>query len=78
MDKSQMTLKEVVEAKQAAEATIRRHTEAALAKFEERTGLCPNAVNIHLMDVSLIGRRPRRYAINSVRLEVMINERLFL
>jgi len=77
-DKSQMTLKEVVEAKQAAEATIRGAVEMALNRFKERTGLCANATNVHLMDVTKFGGSPREYVVDSVDIEVMINDRLFL
>jgi len=77
-DKSQMTLKEVVDAKLAAEATIRNSIEMALKRFRGRTGLSANSVNVFLADVTPMGKDNREYVIDSVNLEVMINDRLFL
>ena len=61
-----MDVHQVRAARREMEAAIRGAVIGAMSSFEEKTGLCPESINIYLVDVSTFCDSDKRYTVAEV------------
>jgi len=59
-------IEELLLAKKAMEREIHSAISRELGKFWERTGYCPEAISVELLDITSVDAKSRRYMVNKV------------
>lgn len=62
-----MDIEKIRAARQEMEAEIREAVNLAMSAFHVKTGMCPERIDVSLVDVTRIAERERRYLVGEVR-----------
>lgn len=65
-----MDIEQVRAARREMEDTIQAAALEAIRVFHEKTDMCPQSIDIRLVDVTTMGERERRFAVGEVRADV--------
>lgn len=65
-----MDIEQVRAARREMEDTIQAAVLEAIRVFHEKTDLCPQSIDIQLVDVTTMGERERRFAVGQVCADV--------
>lgn len=72
MDRRNIYVEEASAARKTMEDEIREAVSVAVQRFEEATGMCPNAIAVCMVDSTRIGDAHQRFVVGGVRAEVFL------
>lgn len=65
-----MDIEQIRAARREMEDAIHRAAHEAMTTFHAKTGMCPQSIDIQLVDVTTFGEREKRYVVGNVRVDV--------
>jgi len=65
-----MDIKQIRVARREMEGSIRAAVFEAMKAFHAKTGMCPQSIDVRLVDVTTIGEREKRFAVGEVVADV--------
>lgn len=65
-----MDIDQVRAARREMEAKIQVAVLEAMREFNAKTGMCPQSINVYLVDVTAIGEREKRYTVGDVHADI--------
>ena len=70
LKEKEMNVEQIRVARRAMEDAICAAVIEAMAAFHAKTGMCPQSIDVRLVDVTTVGERERRYTAGEVRADV--------
>ena len=65
-----MDIEQIRVARREMEDSIQTAVLEAMKEFHAKTGMCPQSIDVRLVDVTTIGEREKRFAFGEVRADV--------
>ena len=65
-----MDIEQIRVARREMEESIQAAVIEAMKAFHAKTGMCPQSIDVRLVDVTTIGEREKRFAVGEVRADV--------
>jgi len=67
-----MDIEQIRVARREMEDSIQAAVLEAMKAFHMKTGMCPQSIDVQLVDVTTIGARENRFAVGEVRADVQL------
>ena len=65
-----MEIEQIRAARREMEDSIQAAVLEAMRAFHAKTGMCPQSIDVRMVDVTTMGERERRFAVGEVRADV--------